>query len=308
MRLSQNGRVNDLERLQGELQQLEREIVEQRHLRRADGLERVRDAVRGLGEIGSPTGILDRAAAEIGAATDFDQILISEVRDCAFVPRALWQREAEPATVERTLSELRAAPIALEYPLVEREVTRSRLPEMVDVPGFRSRSPSRLRDRLAWRAYVVSAIVVERESVGLVHADPGERPVEPLDLELVGVACDGLGEVFDRALLRETLQRHRAELQSAVQWIGGRLGSLAADGHLVAATSAAQGDETVAPLTTRELEVLGLMARGQTNAAIAKALVVQEGTVKYHVRNVLRKLGARSRADAVARYVRATKR
>ena len=50
------------------------------------------------------------------------------------------------------------------------------------------------------------------------------------------------------------------------------------------------------------------MARGQTNAAIAKALVVQQGTVKYHVRNVLRKLGARSRADAVARFARATKR
>ena len=114
------------------------------------------------------------------------------------------------------LRELQTEPIALEYPLVEREVVRSRTPEMVDVPGFRSRSPSRLRERLGWRAYVVGAIVVERESVGLLHADPGDRPAEMLDLELVGVACDGLGEVLDRAMLRETLQRHRGELQSAV--------------------------------------------------------------------------------------------
>ena len=44
------------------------------------------------------------------------------------------------------------------------------------------------------------------------------------------------------------------------------------------------------------------MARGQTNLAIANALLVREGTVKYHVKNILRKLGATSRADAVARY------
>ena len=40
--------------------------------------------------------------------------------------------------------------------------------------------------------------------------------------------------------------------------------------------------------------------------AIANALVVREGTVKYHVKNILRKLGATSRADAVARFVRST--
>ena len=58
-------------------------------------------------------------------------------------------------------------------------------------------------------------------------------------------------------------------------------------------------------LTARELEVLRLLARGQTNLAIARALVVREGTVKYHVKNILRKLGATSRADAVSRYARA---
>ena len=51
--------------------------------------------------------------------------------------------------------------------------------------------------------------------------------------------------------------------------------------------------------------MLRLLARGQTNQAIADTLVVREGTVKYHVKNILRKLGATSRADAVSRYVRA---
>jgi DNA-binding NarL/FixJ family response regulator len=62
----------------------------------------------------------------------------------------------------------------------------------------------------------------------------------------------------------------------------------------------------VGSLTPRELEVLRLLARGLTNLAIANALVVREGTVKYHVKNILRKLGATSRADAVSRFVRGT--
>jgi DNA-binding NarL/FixJ family response regulator len=57
-------------------------------------------------------------------------------------------------------------------------------------------------------------------------------------------------------------------------------------------------------LTPREAEVIGLLARGMTNMAIARALVISEGTVKYHVKNILHKLQATSRADAVAKYLR----
>jgi DNA-binding NarL/FixJ family response regulator len=57
-------------------------------------------------------------------------------------------------------------------------------------------------------------------------------------------------------------------------------------------------------LTRRELEVLGLMADGATNARIADQLVISEGTVKSHVKHVLRKLRAANRAEAVSRYMR----
>ena len=56
-----------------------------------------------------------------------------------------------------------------------------------------------------------------------------------------------------------------------------------------------------AGLTRREHEVLHLVAQGRTNREVATALVVSSRTVDMHVRNILMKLGARTRTEAVAR-------
>jgi DNA-binding NarL/FixJ family response regulator len=67
----------------------------------------------------------------------------------------------------------------------------------------------------------------------------------------------------------------------------------------------------LSPLSSREREVLALMAEGLTNAGIARRLVVSERTVEAHVRHVLTKLGISESADghrrvlAVLAHVRA---
>jgi len=63
--------------------------------------------------------------------------------------------------------------------------------------------------------------------------------------------------------------------------------------------------EPMEGLTQREIELLRLVAEGLSNKAIAQALSISENTVKYHLKNILQKLGVQNRAEAVAHALRA---
>jgi DNA-binding NarL/FixJ family response regulator len=104
--------------------------------------------------------------------------------------------------------------------------------------------------------------------------------------ELIGLACRALGDEDTAAM----------ELDAARQAFE-RLGAAADTSRLEATIAATPGTHG---LSERELEVLRLLASGQTNKAIAADLVLSVRTVDRHVSNIFAKLGVSSRAAATA--------
>jgi DNA-binding NarL/FixJ family response regulator len=130
--------------------------------------------------------------------------------------------------------------------------------------------------------------------------------------------ADGLAQVVERAVLSRRLREQRREVQRIATWADVRTGELSngaislsiddAEGAAEASRSPDGLDEdgVIKLLTARELDVLALMADGKTNPEIAATLFVSAGTIKFHVKNILRKLQAANRADATSRYLKLT--
>ncbi|MBT2585138.1 response regulator transcription factor family protein [Arthrobacter sp. ISL-95] len=118
---------------------------------------------------------------------------------------------------------------------------------------------------------------------------------------LINVRDDGLG-----ALTSDSPSI--ARLQQRVQAVDGRMSldvmqGWGADISVVLPLdppAAPVGDVAVWDLAPRELEVLQLLTAGQRNRSIAGALHISENTVKFHIRNLFRKLDVRSRTEAIA--------
>ncbi|HEX2904473.1 MAG TPA: AAA family ATPase [Jatrophihabitans sp.] len=147
----------------------------------------------------------------------------------------------------------------------------------------------------------------------LLHAAAAQNaPSLPELLELWSAAADafGYGARYERA---RSLAR-MASLQRATGDLTGATASAAAardfarsvgarpllDQLATLAVPARRSPDAPAALTPREREVLGLIADGRTNRQIARSLYISEKTVSVHVSNLLAKLGAAGRTEAVA--------
>jgi DNA-binding CsgD family transcriptional regulator len=116
---------------------------------------------------------------------------------------------------------------------------------------------------------------VARAHLGLAKATQGTRP------EVARLEANSALRGFERAGATHMVDVARALLRD----LGDR-------SHV--------GRKAAGLLTDRELEVLRLVARGLTNAEIAERLFISIKTAGHHVSNILTKVGARSRTEAVA--------
>ena len=82
-----------------------------------------------------------------------------------------------------------------------------------------------------------------------------------------------------------------------------RAARVEADAFVMAAANA-DDEGILETLTSREIQVLELLAEGRSNKAIGERLGISDQTVKYHVAAIAGKLGAVNRTDAVRRAIR----
>jgi PAS domain S-box-containing protein len=198
----------------------------------------------------------------------------------------------------------------------ELENSRARLAEAERVAQIGSWEWDLVNDNTTWSDGLFHIYGLSREQFD-PSFDGGIRRVFPEDRELV------------RASIETALaQRSSFTLEYRVLRADGRVRTLRSQGDVVVndagepvrlvgvvqdvtdATPAlgisGAGERSVGPripLTPRQLEIVQLIAEGMTNVAIAKRLVVTEGTVKWHVKQILAKTGSANRAEAVARVL-----
>jgi len=141
------------------------------------------------------------------------------------------------------------------------------------------------------------ALVVEDALVGGGLPDSLDlRPGVALDLRHPGIAGLLREAVGGQAVRRRVLLDDVPVLLDARPREGG--------GAVVMALSVPDGGPRGSGLTERQLEVLDLLCLGLTSRQIAKRLWIAETTVENHLRVVYRRLGCRTRAEAVSRAFR----
>jgi LuxR family transcriptional regulator, regulator of acetate metabolism len=297
------------------------ERLRQRFEGRSEALARARAAVAELREVSSPATMLARAPAALCLGSTLARVILSAVRDGTMIAEAA-HFAGDPDGARRILEQLRAAPVALEHPLVETELLRRRRATIVVDAHVHPRVHRRTAELMSWRSYVAAPLLVGSSVIGVIHADRGARePLDVLDREILWEFATGLSQAYETASLRRTLRHEREQMRQFLEWLGGLSGALTDAPITLAAPRGAplpppepidgsapvegRDDRVVFAglLTPRELDVLRLLAEGNANKAIADALVVSDATVKFHVASLLRKLRVANRAEAVSRYL-----
>ncbi|NYD38815.1 LuxR C-terminal-related transcriptional regulator [Actinomycetospora corticicola] len=282
---------------------------------------RVREGLASLADIQSTAALVTKVPSVV-CALGFDRAIVSRVEDSVWIPEHV-AIERDPTWAGQILEIGRGNPLPLTAALPESEILRRRVSLVVENVQQRESINKPIADASLSSSYAASPIIAGGEVVGFLHGDCyyQQRDLDETDRQVLATFAEGLGQALARTLVLDQVGSVRAGLDEIASRLGAPgLGSftgafgLPGSGPTPPRPAAPTGTEgpgfgrrqqgTVpvarAELTRRELEVLRHMAAGDTNARTARRLVISEGTVKSHVKHILRKLGAANRAEAVS--------
>lgn len=281
--------------------------------RRANSLEAVRAGIEHLRGVDTVAELIALAPIEAGRL-GFDRCLLSKIFQSTWVGRSAWA-QGDDSLADAMVKVALTHPKIIDDRLIESDLIRWKSALLVPDARQSTRVHPELKRLVKPESYVVAPIIARSSVVGFIHADnrPDGDPVDEFDREVLAMFATGFSMALEALFYREQLAEIRASADAAdsapsrifgdAEEPTGRPpdGSTPRSRHLLLRSTGGALDQ----LTRRELEVLTHMADGETNQRIAAALFVSEATVKAHVKNILRKLGAANRAAAVSRYFHA---
>lgn len=309
-------RVVELSELLSDVQTLRFAVHEHLGSQRLHRLERLERGLEALWRVQEQDELLRMVCPTALDCCGFDRVMLSRVDEGIWRP---WRSVARHlGDAERRLDEwMRSWPeIPLDRHVLESDLVRRREAALVRDAAGSSRVHPPLREASGMTSYVAAPLLADDRVVGLLHADHHDGPVTDLDRDILVLFARGVGRVLERADLRARLREQHAQVLDGLRLVERNLEALVmADAGLgerpslevlsdEAGPTATRPAAIEAVLTSRELEVLALMATGATNDRIAQRLVIATETVKTHVKRVLRKLGAENRAEAISIYLR----
>jgi LuxR family transcriptional regulator, regulator of acetate metabolism len=309
------GELVELCELTVELQRLQARVQEEDVERRLTAIRVSAPGAGGPNLAQTVVQRLRRAAVEMVDQCGFDRALVlrfyegrMEAVATHFRAADAWAAECHDYAVHH--------PAPLGPGLLEWEMVRRRRPALMIDPGNDPRAWWPMVHKYETLSYASSPMLIGDEGVAVVHGDMyfTGRDVDAIDRDIVGAYAARLAHEVEQLVLinrlhgqRDAIGRMVRETEAAVaQFRACELWDPHAHESIRPRASEPRDavDRVSEPLTRREQEVLEQLAAGATNAAIAERLFVSPHTVRTHVENILRKLHAANRAEAVAHYVR----
>ncbi|HZZ49252.1 MAG TPA: response regulator transcription factor [Pseudonocardia sp.] len=252
-----------------------------------------------------------RAVSQLG----FDRGMLSLIKQSIWTPTAA-HSDRQPEWAKELVESGQKSPQELIPTLPEFDLVRRQ--NSILVTGAHQ-NPKVYKEVVAAsqsRSYVASRVVANGQLVGFIHGDRyfHQIDVDDLDCNLLGVFSEAFGFIYARAMIIErsaAIQAQLSSLASDVNRVAAGLerfqDDLRSESEVIRRDPSEMSPSFDVPLsncglTRRETQILQLMANGSSNAEISDRLYIANGTVKAHVKHILRKLGAANRAEAVSRW------
>ena len=302
-------------RLLAEADQTRQRIEAREGYSRLDTYVRMQEGLTRLRGLNTPQELIEAAPAELVRTLGVSRAMVSRVRGSLWTPEVLEIADGiDPLEVEFQ-QYVAETEIPLAHMLMETELVRRRIPVLVTDPLAHPRTYKPIVEASRSTSYAAAPIMPTTRVIGFFHVDRfgQELPVTPEDRDNLWVFAEHFALLYERSVLVERLDFQRTQLHELLSATGHSLDEIS-DAAVtlerrepasvtVSKRAPVRRSPLASLLTAREQEVLELMTSGATNNQIARELVVSEGTIKSHVKRILRKLRVDNRAGAVARYL-----